>query len=75
MGNPSLAKLFQMPATTAASAVSGTGMPHERCIVNVAPTPSAAPPGSVLEIAVDARLATAASRKRRPGCTAVRSGQ
>jgi hypothetical protein len=67
MGRPSLAKLFHTPDTTVASAVSDTGIPHERCIVTVTPTPRAAPPGIVLAIAVDARFATAASRIRRPG--------
>ena len=68
-------KLFQTPDTTNASVVWATGMPQERCIVIVTPTPSAPPPGTVLATAVEARLATAASRRRRPGSTAVSIGQ
>ena len=75
IGRPSLTKLFQIPDTTMASAVCGTGIPHERCIVNVTPMPSAPPPGTVLATAVEPRLATAASPTRRPGSTAISIGQ
>src|SRR6185295_53217 len=69
-GRPSLTKLFHTPATTIASVVSDTGWPHERCIDIVTPIDSAPPPGIVLDTAVEAGLATAASRRRNVGCTA-----
>ena len=66
-GKTRLASWFQTPVSVIARVTSAERKPQARSIPQEPAIPTAAPPGAMIESAVDACVTTNACRKRRPG--------
>ena len=69
-----MASWFQTPVSVIARVTSAVRKPQARSIPQEPAIPTAAPPGAMIESAVDACVIANAWRKRRPGSVTIHGG-